>query len=325
MIAEIRGIDFGPIWGGSGVQGFFGEGYWHHKFLRLCGLTFDGVTFVAKTTTLRRRTPTDPDPQYCGGNLRLDPCTHQPIERFPQCIKMDFVRDVSWNAVGLTGPGAEVLINDGRWQARTNPFWLSFMAVENTKIERLEELRHFCEFLHLKKSAFLAPFGLQINLSCPNQKNDPRILASEGMDMLSIAGVLGIPIIIKISIATAPIEAVLAFGAHPDCDGVCLSNTIPAEWSGIDWKNASGSAISPLHKFGGGGFSGPMMVDLVTGYIAQLRARGFAKHINGGGGIRTSKDVLRFFTVGADSVFVATVASTRPQRMRSLIKSAHRQ
>ena len=47
---RLRNIDFGPVFGASGVQGFFGEGYLHHKFLRFLGLNFDGCTFVAKTT-----------------------------------------------------------------------------------------------------------------------------------------------------------------------------------------------------------------------------------------------------------------------------------
>ena len=45
-----RVADFGPVWGASGVQGFFGEGYWFHRWVP--GLSFDGCTFVAKTTTL---------------------------------------------------------------------------------------------------------------------------------------------------------------------------------------------------------------------------------------------------------------------------------
>jgi len=51
----MRGIDFGPVWGASGVLGFFGEGYWYHRYWKPFGLNFSGVTFVAKTTTLKER------------------------------------------------------------------------------------------------------------------------------------------------------------------------------------------------------------------------------------------------------------------------------
>ncbi len=52
---KLRGVEFGKVFAASGMQGFFGEGYWYHRFLKPFGLNFEGITFVAKTTTLNPR------------------------------------------------------------------------------------------------------------------------------------------------------------------------------------------------------------------------------------------------------------------------------
>ena len=74
----LRGIQFGRVWGASGVQSFFGEGYWFHRPWKLLGFFHDldeSVTFVAKTTTFHARE----------GNMPLDG-RFRPRELFPRCI-----------------------------------------------------------------------------------------------------------------------------------------------------------------------------------------------------------------------------------------------
>ena len=325
MTTKIRGIEFGPIWGGSGVQGFFGEGYWHHRFRKMLGMSFEGMTFVSKTTTLERRDPEDENEWYRHGNLPFNQETFQPKELFPKCIKIDLFRKISWNAVGLTGPGFLDLLNANRWQKIDKPFFFSFMSVKDLTEERMEELRRFCDILLRYKceKRFLTRFALQINLSCPNQKNDPSALIEEASEAVKIASILGIPIILKFSIASAPIDQVMELEHDENCDGICISNTIPADWNGIAWQDVCGKKESPLKKFGGGGFSGPIMVSLVSKYIADLRNLGFTKHINGGGGIRTPDDVDVFFDTGADSVFIATAGMMPGCDVNGIIKRAY--
>lgn len=71
---------FGPVWGASGVRGFFGEGYWYQKlFTRFIpGYSFAGATFVAKTVTAN---PTI-------GNMPLADDGLSPKEKRPACIKV---------------------------------------------------------------------------------------------------------------------------------------------------------------------------------------------------------------------------------------------
>src|SRR4051794_20119064 len=93
--------------------------------MRPFGLRFDEATFVAKTTTVEPR----------AGNMPLKGTT--PREWKPRCIAVNVREAAVLNAVGLSGPGLEALLADGRWQARTDPFFLSFMAVEADPAERL--------------------------------------------------------------------------------------------------------------------------------------------------------------------------------------------
>ena len=331
MSMIIRGINFGSIWDDSGARNFFGEGYRHHPVWRLMGLTFEGVTFVAKAATLLPRYPDDSRSEYRGGNLRLDRHTHQPVELYPKCVIYDFLRDQSWDASGLTNPGVRTLFEDGRWQWNKEPFWISFTPVGDTGPLRMREARLFCDIAKRYLPDFHAPCGLQINLQFFDQLNDPGIWNAQVSEFLDIFCSLNIPIIIKINVATIPVECAMVAENHPACDGVCLSERISAGWRGIDWwrrcdtRNCAGGIKyeSPLKKFGGGTFSGPEMVPIVAAYIRQLREKGFSKHINGGNGIRRERHAREIILAGADSIFISTSATTRPWRMKNIIKTAH--
>ena len=66
---------------------------------------------------------------------------------------------------------------------------------------------------------------------------------------------------------------------------------------------------SPLDEFGGGGISGAPIKLLVLKWIRDLRAAGFSKPINGGGGIMTIEDINEYHDEGVDSIFFASVAA----------------
>ena len=216
---KLRGIDFGNVLGASGVQGFLGEGYWFHKMWHLFGLNFDGMTFVAKTATLLPRK----------GNMPLTR-HYTPRQLFPRCVKAKTLRGVMLNSVGLSNPGLGALLGTGEWQKRVTPFLLSIMSLADTPKKRLEEMRLMVETIGFAKDSFSKPFGLQINLSCPNTGHDPRELIGESAKVLEIAASLGVPVMPKYSIASAPIQAVRELNDHPDCDAICVSNTLPFGW-----------------------------------------------------------------------------------------------
>ncbi len=309
---NLRGIDFGNVLGASGVQGFFGEGYWFHNVWHPFGLDFSGMTLVAKTATLLSRP----------GNMPLTP-QFTPRDYFPKCVVVKPIDALLLNSVGLSNPGIHELMMAGEWQQLTDPFLLSIMSLADTPEKRFEELQRMVEIIGLWKPRFSAPFGVQINLSCPNTGHDPRVLIGESAKVLEIANTLGVPIMPKYSIATAPIQAVLELNDHPGCDAICVSNTLPFGWEGLDWQKVWGSRTSPIAHLGGGGLSGKTLRPLVCEWITRLRDAGFTKPINGGGGILAPRDVEIYSAAGASSVFLGSVAVLRPWRVKAIIDHAN--
>src|SRR3989344_2364956 len=308
---KLRGIDFGCVLDASGTEGFFGEGYPYQKAL---GINFSGATFVAKTMTLRPR----------AGNMRIredGSLSWRPLR--PDCIVVKLRKSVALNAVGLSNPGAMALFLQKKWQKREKPFFLSFMAVGETMDGRMFELHKFIDLLLSFKKDFRAPFGLQINMSCPNVGLHSEKLVEEAIDVLTVVSVLDIPIMLKFNILLS-VGAALKISEHSVCDALCVSNTIP--WGAlpwlINWRELFGSDESPLKKYGGGGLSGAPLLPFVRRWVRSARLAGIAKPINAGGGILHPDDVDTLFEAGADSVFVGSVSFLRPWRVRAIIKRA---
>lgn len=308
MTRHVRGVDFGRVWDASGVRGFFGDGYWFHRLP--VGPRFQGSTFVSKTTTL--------DPRR--GNMGEKRAWWIPSKIYPACVEIRFNRGVVLNSVALTGPGARSLFDARRWQQRNKPFMLSFMAVDPTPQERLRSARIFATLLGTRLSEFLAPVGLQVNLSCANTGRDTSSIAQDARAILGCFRGLSIPVIAKVNVLF-PITAALGLQDSDLIDAICCSNALP--WGclpgRIDWEGLFGTRESPLKRFGGGALSGRPLLSLVSGWIDRLTSGGFTKHINAGGGILCPEDVRTFVRAGADSVSLGSIAILRPWRVQETI------
>lgn len=312
---RLRGVDFGPIWGASGVQGFFGEGYWYHQWLGWLGLDFSGMTFVAKTTTV--------DPRVGNMSMRSDGTT--PRDLFPDCINVRPLKGVALNSVGLSGPGLMPLLYRGEWQRRREPFCLSFMSLAQTPRERADQLREFVDQLGQALPSFQARIALQLNFSCPNVGMDPLHLIGEIDECLRIAAQLGIPLIPKLNVL-APPAIVRDLEAHTTCDGFCVSNTLP--WGTlpdrIDWKRLwpGGSPLN-RHGYGNGGLSGHVLFPLVREWVQEARRHSPTFPINAGGGILKPDDAITLLQDGANSVFIGSMAFLRPWNVEPTIRAVH--
>ncbi len=312
---ELRGIDFGHVLDASGVRGWFGEGHPFHRWVPF-GLSFAGSTFVAKTTTLEPRDP--------NGALARDGLTTRVLRQ--PCVRVDWRRGIVLNALGLPGPGLEALLATGRWQRRTEPFFLSHAAVAETAEGRLEEVRRFVRILRAALPDFAAPVGLQVNFSCPNVPHgEPALDPVTGFRAeLDEYAALDVPLMVKLSV-TQPVAEARAIAEHPACDALCVSNTIP--WGEmadrIDWSGLFGER-SPLERFGGGGLSGAPLLPLVAEWVADARRQGIAVPINAGGGILRPADVDVLHRAGASSVFVGTIAMLRGWRLARTIRYSNR-
>lgn len=356
---KLRGTEFGSVINASGAKNFFGhDAWWFHGvwnffvwilkvltlgFIRLGDLHALGCTFESKTTTLDGR----------DGNLRLRPVwyaylveclvfiltlgfvrldlrrwgiTTQPWSFRPWCIIVDFLRATILNKVGLSGHGARWLLQQGHWQKRKEPFFISFMSVASSSEDRLRELREFVTILQGYLHDFAAPVALEINLSCPNVGLHQGA-ADEAREMLKIAAILGIPVGIKINIEMDPAEAKLITD-DPLCDFLTVSNTIPFGHLAdkIDWLELFGTIISPLEGRGGkggGGLSGAPLLPLVVDWLKQARAIGITKPIIAGGGVLKWRDVQTLYDAGASMVSLGSIFILRPWRVQGCIDFAN--
>ncbi len=308
--------EFRKVWVASGALGFFGEGYWFHRWLKHFGLDFDDATFTAKTTTLYENR----------GNMARN-LDFTPRDHFPDCIYVDWrnwLRGNALNAIRLSGPGAFPLISAGLYQERTKPFFLSFMSIEQARDKRLDELKWFLTILDEHLPRFKTRPGLQLNFSCPNTGHELDELLKEVDATLTVAGRLGIKIVVKLN-ALAPVEAARDISQHPHCDALCVSNTIPYGKLPelIPWEKYFG-AKSPLEKYGGGGYSGKLLLPIGLKWLHNARACGITKHINYCGGILKLADAKMAFSFGADSISLGSIAFLRPWRVRGIIRAINR-
>ncbi len=314
MPLVLRGIEFPRVFQMSGVTNFFGEGYPFHRVWKQVGMDWSGTTFVAKTTTLKARE----------GNMprREDGLT--PKEWKPRCIIVKPLKGVTLNAVGLSGPGLSALLDDGRWQKRINPFWISFMSTAKNPKDRLQELEDATEMLSVFKRDFIARIGLQVNYSCPNVGLDATKLVDEVQTALTVVARLDIPIMPKFDLRIFP-KAIADISTHPTCDAVHLTNALP--WgsfpSDINWKKLFGNDSSPLAKYGGGGLSGKPLLPLLIRWLVEARSL-IHKPIVAGGGILSPSNAERVITLGADAIALGTIGILRPWRMKETIHTAYK-
>lgn len=320
---KLQGVDYGPIWGASGVQGFFGEGYWFHRYLKPFGLDFTGVTFTAKTTPVSVRR----------GNMPLKEDGITPREWFPRSVIVRFREAIMLNAVRLSGFGFEFYLKKKIWQSLEKPFALSFAALGQSVETQIAEFQLFCSLIKKYETLgnFMSPFSIQINRSCPNLGHDIKVLA-EGTVKILQAGreiLLGVPFIPKFNVLTQP-EFAAEVAEINECDAICVSNTIPyGELSDrIDWGKLFGSLeISPLEwRFGSGvkgELSGKPLLPLVCEWVRKARECGLKKPIIAGGGVLCSDDVDKLVKSGASAVSIGSVATLRPWRVKSIIRRAY--
>jgi dihydroorotate dehydrogenase len=307
-------VDFGNSFIASGGLNFFGDGWKYDKLFKRFVPGFkkviEATTFVAKTTTLDKR----------DGNMPLTKDL-QPKEIKPRCIKIYFFKGAVLNSVGLSGPGAQSLIYEQKWQYIEKPFFISFMALKDNAIGRLYETRQFVDMLKKELPYFYAPIGLQINVSCPNTNHDTKELSKEALDILKVASELGVPLDLKINIFMRS-DTVKAIEDSGLCDMITISNTIPfgTPGVGIDWNKFGKGGISPLKDIGGGGLSGAPILPCVLKRISELRRDGIKMLIKGSGGIMTASDVDKMKSAGANAIEIGTVLMLRPWRALAIIK-----
>lgn len=315
----------GPVWMASGATGTFGEGYLIDPLKYLGGMSHKGMTFVAKTVTA--------EPNK--GNTPLNEDGFSVRNLFPKSV---YVTPHLWwekaclNCFGLSNGGIEAALSQTkftRWQDRTKPFMLSFMPVGDQSTW-LTQTRKFVDHLLPELPNFKAFVALQFNASCPNTGKNPLELTPFMTEILSILSNLRIPIFVKIN-AQFPIELAKDVSEHTACSGLIMGNTLPfgaklpEGFPQVDWVRLFGTdqpTQSPLAlRFGGdpskaGALSGAPLLPIVCHWIAEAREASITCHINAGGGVNGTEDVLEVYNAGASSISLGTISIFRPWKMR---------
>lgn len=315
---QLRGIEFGKAFNASGARNFTGKGYWFHHIFRYCGLSYKGSTLITKTSTVFRNE----------GNMPLKEDGETPREWSPRCIYPNFRKRIVLNAVALSGPGLEAILEKGKLQQLSSPTVVSLMAISSTKEERLEEDREFARILREYKGAFRAPIAIQKNWSCPNVGLHLEELMEETEESLNILGEIETPIIGKFNAELPPSTAV-HIAMHPQLDAICMSNTIPFGRLSerIDWEGLFGSnPTSPLIKRGfkqPGGLSGKPLLPIVRDWIVEASERGISVPIVACGGILSPGDVDTMKKAGASAIEVGSASILAPWNVQRIIRRAN--
>lgn len=326
---NLRGVEFDNTFVASGTLNFFGQGWPFHKYYRhIPGFSFNNATLISKTATA------EPNP----GNMELNDDL-QPKKKilngahinflkgtvlFQDCIYVDYAKRIVLNAVGLSNHGIDNLIARNKWQQLENPFIISFACVGKTKDERKTEAIKFSSRLKLAK--FKSRFGVEINISCPNNRNHEELDDKEVIDILKIfaTSLPETPLIVKFSVVTDITEA-RKVALCSFCDAISISNSIPfgSKPLKIDWAKLFGSLDSPLKKYGGGAMSGHPLLGLTYEWISRARRFGINIPIIAGGGILSKSDVHHLYDARINAIAIGSVAILHPWRVQGIINHAN--
>jgi len=302
---------FGRVYLASGVKGIDGEGYWYDRWYRaIPGYNWKGATFIAKTVTLEAR----------DGNLPLKE-NLQPKQHFPKCVKVYPFRGAMMNAVGVSSPGLQAVLDSGVWYTRTKPFLISLIPVKHSSADRISEMEACAQLIQANLDKFQTQIGLQLNISCPNVHIDFEMHMEDVTKCIEILKKTGLPLDLKVSVGfPAPLVRRIANMHNLEC--VTCSNTIPYGWfkTRINWEN-----YNHLVDLGGGGLSGKPLLPFVLDWIREYTSSVWSGvAVKGCGGIMSKEDVASMERVGAKAVELGTVKLLRPWRVRGIIKEAER-
>lgn len=321
---KLRGIEFGNVFLASGSRNLDGKGWkqdifcsWHP------GFNFNNATTILKTFTVDERMPKEKTKGQGKGNMVIDPNTFQSKNWFPDCIKIDFLRDRMTNAVGLSNPGARKVLKAVRDKI-TKKTILSIMCVRGTRKDRMDEAKEyvtiFQNHIPLSIRKFLAQ---EDNETCPNTAHHSTNLYDETFERLEIFRELGIPLIVKLD-SLATVEFIKELESSNLCDAIDIPNSlkIGERPDRVNWKKLKYLTDPIVKKYGTCGYSGRENFLLAIDIVLKTREAGVTLPI-AVGGISTKTDISLVKEIGGDAVVIGRAAKTRFWRIQSLIKNGN--
>ncbi len=205
------------------------------------------------------------------------------------------------NAIGLQGPGVDVLIRDYA------PKWAEWDFPVFVNINGESALEYGEVAARLDGVPGVA--GFEINISCPNVEqgglyfgNDPRAAAAVTE---AVRKRTSLPVWVKLTPMVSDIGVIARAVEAAGADALCAINTFVG--MSIDLN-----AYQPRLSFRTGGLSGPAIRPLAV-HLAHQAALAVRIPVIGIGGIMRAEDALEFLVAGCAAVQVGTATFVNPR------------
>jgi dihydroorotate dehydrogenase (NAD+) catalytic subunit len=210
------------------------------------------------------------------------------------------------NAIGLQGPGAEVLIREyaPQWAAWDFPVFVNING---------ETVAEYAE-LTARLDGVPGVAGFELNISCPNVEqgglyfgNYPRAAAAVTE---AVRGRTELPVWVKLTPMVSDVGVIARAVESAGADALCAINTFVG--MSIDLN-----AYRPRLSFRTGGLSGPAIRPLAV-HLAHQAARAVRIPVIGIGGITCAEDALEFLVAGCAAVQVGTATFVDPRAIEKV-------
>lgn len=204
------------------------------------------------------------------------------------------------NGIGIQNPGVDAWVEEAGPRIReiSAPVWGSAVARDGHGFATVA-----------KGLATAGVTAIEVNLSCPNLEDGQMfsfdaVRSAEVVE--SVAGVVDIPVGVKLSPNTPDLVGVAGECRRVGADFVVLTNT--AMGFGVSLQDRR-----PLLSGGIGGYSGPGLKPIAMRCVYEVARAMPEVPIVGCGGVSTGADVLEYLLAGASAVEMGTILLAEPK------------
>ena len=200
------------------------------------------------------------------------------------------------NAVGLAGPGVDVVANEKIPAVRQKYPELPIIAsVSGGSVE---------EYAMVAAKLAAAPVNaLEINVSCPNVKDEGMLFGTDPVQVEAITRAVkdrvgALPVYVKLTPNVTDIVAIALAAERGGADGLSLINTLLGMHIDVHTGQPAVANVT-------GGYSGHPVKPVAVRMIYQV-AHATTLPIIGMGGVATAEDVIEMMMAGASAVAVGS-------------------
>jgi dihydroorotate dehydrogenase (NAD+) catalytic subunit len=233
------------------------------------------------------------------GAVTTKSCSVKPRAGYHNPVVLDWGNGLI-NAVGLSNPGVEVMVEEIR-AARRPLKKLGVPVVASIFAETIYDFGTVARFISEAK-----PDLIEVNISCPNIDDryrqmfaaDPYVAAQVTRQVKQNTD---IPVLVKLSPNVADVVAIARAVVEAGADGVTAVNSLgPGMIFDVE-------TFRPLLAHGTGGVSGPAIRPVAVRCVHDI-CKAIEAPVLAVGGVETGRDVVEMTLVGASAVGIGTAA-----------------